>query len=235
VVYDVHMLRSVAIFVVASAAASLHAEQFGAFDVRYDSGQIQIAEAGSAETWTVEAADLPIKLIDCENRMPCPPGYCVGVCVSNVQPFAMDSQRRALYFSASMGIAQNTPHIIFRYSLRTRRVTRLTNEWGGGFGVGAVSPSGRYLAYVMYPHNGVVCPARSWLGVVDMQTYRSASVHPWGFEDSPDPRHGDIRALHWSAGEVTAEVGLMPKICGGDLPPPAQEQYRVNVRDLKFK
>lgn len=71
--------------------------------------------------------------------------------------------------AAGVGVRKNRPWIIFAYDLRSGRIRRIGTDEGGGFNGAAVSPSGRYLAYIGYAVCGVCCTTAD-LRVIDTQT-----------------------------------------------------------------
>lgn len=84
-----------------------------------------------------------------------------------------DVRHERLYFGISTGSSKNNVWTIFSYSLKTRRVARFTNTWAAIPEKGAVSRSGRYLAYVNYDHGGM-CADSSLIEVVDLWEHRVA-------------------------------------------------------------
>ena len=96
-------------------------------------------------------------------------------CVREWQPVAWDKKREIFCMAAGTGTSHNRPWIILGYELRTRKLKRIADYFGGGFDdIGTVSPSGKYLAYVRYQVCGACCGYSS-LGVVDVETLKYGS------------------------------------------------------------
>jgi hypothetical protein len=157
------------------------------------------------------------------------------LCIWGADALAIDEAHGIAYFAVATGIAQNKPWIIFGYRLYTHRAFRLTNEWGGGFGPAIVSPESRYLAYVFYPHTPVVCPTKSWLGVVDTQERRSAIAAT--VRSAADA--SNVTALHWGP---RLKIDYEEEILPADQCNDAESRLKarrvtgtIDVRQLTFK
>jgi hypothetical protein len=88
-----------------------------------------------------------------------------------------------LYFAISTGQSKNNSWTVFSYSIVTHRVARFTNTWSSDLRDGAVSRSGRYMAYVNFYHGGV-CANSDTIEVIDLWHRRLAalSIEPSGFD-----------------------------------------------------
>jgi hypothetical protein len=193
---------------------------------------------GWEDGWVLALSRLPLKLIDCEHRETCdrfPGSRCTGLCVWDARKFATDAKRQAIYFQVATGSGSNKPLIIFRYDSKTGRLTRLTNDYGSGFGIGAVSPNGRYLAYIAYYHESAACNP-PWLGVVDLQTHRSAMVAPWKNHHTAR-RPVEVLDLTWETnGSVNVRTNVGATACDANADAvQTPESYRASVRELTFK
>jgi hypothetical protein len=208
--------------------------KIGDFETFYSSGTLSFTK-GSQE-WDVHLQDLPIRQTDCEQQ--CSdvtlPG-CAGACFWGVSMLTIDEPRQIAYFAVATGIGQNKPWIFFGYSLKMRRLFRLTNEYGAAPGSAAVSPKGRYLAYVFYPHTPVVCPDISWLGVIDLQERRSTSVKM----SEQDDVSGTVTSFRWSTPSTIdfdkQTVALNNCSTAEPRPTPQRETITIDVRQLRFK
>lgn len=210
--------------------------QLGAFEVLY-AGDDLVIRKGDQE-WHIRMQDLPVRRGDCEQQVRCADsslGGCYGLCIWGVDTLTIDEASGTAYFAVATGIAQNKPWIIFGYGLKTQRTFRLTNEWGGGFGPAIVSPEGRYLAYVFYPHTPVVCPTKSWLGVVDTQERRSAIAAT--AQSAADA--SNVTALHWGP---RLNIDYEEEILPADQCNDAESRLKVrrvsgtiDVQQLSFK
>ena len=208
----------------------------GAFEVLYTGDDLVIRKGD--EEWHVRMHDLPVRRIDCEQQVRCSDsslGGCYGLCIRGADTLAVDEANGIAYFAVATGISQNKPWIIFGYGLNTQRTFRLTNEWGGGFGPAIVSPEGRYLAYVFYPHTPAVCPTKSWLGVVDTKERRSTiAVTAQSAADALN-----VTALRWGP---RLNIDYEEEILPADQCNDAESRLKVrrvagtiDVRQLTFK
>ncbi len=185
------------------------------------------------QEWTISLAKLPVRRVDCAD--PCGTlGGCYEPCIWGGYVFAFDEQRQNVYFAVPTGISQNRPWIMFRYGLRTKTITRLTNEYGGGFRIaGAVSPSGRYLAYVFGPHIAAVCAPQSYVGVVDMQERRFARA---GTLRAATAEAIEVTEVKWSSPSVIEyEADVVSSELCGTPSPSTQRKGIVNLEALKFE
>jgi hypothetical protein len=206
--------------------------QVGSFAVVNYSSEIVLQAHG--QEWTISLANLPVRLVDCEDRCGTLQG-CTPPCIWGGSVFALDEQRQDVYFATPTGISQNKLWIAWRYSLSTKRVRQLTNEWGGGFtAVGAVSPSGRYLAYVFGPHVGAVCAPQSYIGIVDLQEQRVAKT---GSVQVLKGKSVQITAVKWTSGsEFAYEANVVTgQQCGDGVNETTQTTGTMDIKELKFE
>jgi hypothetical protein len=195
-------------------------------------GEIVIRSHG--QEWTIPLSKLPVRRVDCQDRCGTLRG-CTPPCIWGASVFLFDEQRQDVYLATPTGISQNMPWIMWRYSLRTKTVRRLTNEWGGGFAtVGAVSPSGRYLAYVFGPHVGAVCAPQSYIGIVDLQEQRVAKT---GSVRVLKGKSVQITAVKWTSGsELAYEANVVTgETCGLNVNEPTQTSGTVDIKKVKFE
>jgi hypothetical protein len=147
----------------------------------------------------------------------------------------IDEARQIAYFAVATGIGQNKPWIIFGCRLKSLRPFRLTDEYGAAPGSAAVSPDGRYLAYVFYPHTPVVCPEVSWLGVIDLQGRRSAGVQASAREDVSET----VTGFRWSTPRTIdmdkQTVATNNCSTAEPRPKPQRETITIDARRLRFK
>jgi len=168
---------------------------------QFDPGSAGLVIRYGGRDWTVEFSKLPIRPDECEAadvRQKCAEGGGLAClpCVREWQPVAWDELREVFYMAASTASSgQNRPWVIFRYDLRTGKLTRLADYYGGGFdGSGTVSPTGRYLAYVQYWSMGV-CGTSSNLAVIDTETQTSRLYQP---PTANDDENAAFTAIRWA-------------------------------------
>jgi hypothetical protein len=139
-----------------------------------------------------------------------------------------------LYFAIPTGTSKNKPWIVFRYSLRTHRVTRLLNDYGGGFGFGEVSRSGQYLAYVQFAVLGS-CGTSGSLVIADLWAGRH---HTIGYRTASGDDVPVVESLRWkSPNEVEYETAVHSEADCRTADNFGKRRFReaVNVEDLRFR
>ena len=152
--------------------------------------------------WRVDKSRLPVRRSDCEDETR-RAAYCQALsarsqctqCAGPMNILAWDDAHRRLYFAVPTGTAKNKPWIIFRYSLRTRAIERISSDYGGGFGTGEVSRSGQYLAYIGYEKMGA-CGTSGLLVVVDTWARRLGTVE---VDTETGDEIGDIENIRWAS------------------------------------
>ncbi len=147
---------------------------------------------------------------------------------------AWDESHLHLYFAVSTVTAKNVPWIIFRYDLRTRSVTRIVNDYGGGFGNGQVSRSGQYLAYIQYGVMGV-CGTSGFLVVADLWARRLGRVE---YATATRDEIPIVQTLHWTSPteiEYETEVHKETECRQSDNYPKQKIQARVKVNEIDFR
>jgi hypothetical protein len=121
-------------------------------DAQLEPGPDGVAIVYGQQDWNVDLSALPIRPDECEDsgaskKCAAHPGIGCLPCVREWQPVAWDEKREIFYLAAGTGTAQNRPWIILSYDLRTRKLKRIADYFGGGFDTnGTVSPAGQYLA-----------------------------------------------------------------------------------------
>jgi hypothetical protein len=148
--------------------------------------------------YRVDLSRLPLSVKDCPDpnageQCAAHPGAPCLECVTDWQPIAWDEPRQLFYMAASTDTGRNRPWIIFVFDLRSKLMKRIGFEEGGGFGGGAVSSSGRYLAYIGYDVCGMCC-GTSRVMLIDAQTGASGRYKP---RTSDDDERANILALRW--------------------------------------
>ena len=138
----------------------------GRFEILADGIMISV---GGRE-FRVGESQLPLNASDCTAPR------ATRKCVQYWDGIAWDEPRGVFYLAAATDTGQNKPWIIFEYDLRSLEIRRIGDEEGGGFSNGAVSPSGRYLAYIGYDVCGVCCTT-SRLVVLDTQTREAGTFN----------------------------------------------------------
>jgi len=158
------------------------------------------------QDWHADLSTLPIRSDECEDsaagkKCAAQPGLGCLPCVHEWQPVAWDETREIFYLAAGTGTSHNRPWIILSFDLRTRKLQRMADYFGGGFdGQGAVSPSGRYLAYINYQASGV-CGTNSTISIIDVQTLKS------GWSDVSTGSEEDlalIKDFYWTGATAIA-------------------------------
>ena len=184
-------------------------QNFGSVEISIHDDRLDIRRG--AREWHVGIFQLPVLPADCDNpterekceRLP-KQSPCVA-CIHYPSPIAWDEANQRLCFAVATGISQNRPWIIFRYSLDGNQVTRVTADYGAGFDMGTLSPSGKYLAYVNYAHIGI-CETRSFITVLDLNSRQSAST---SYSTKSDDEIVLIQSLRWAtetALDYSAEI-----------------------------
>jgi len=163
------------------------------------------------QNWNVDLSTLPIRPDECEDsgasgKCAAHPGLGCLPCVREWQPVAWDEKREIFYLGAGTGTSHNRSWIILSYELRTRKLKRIADYFGGGFDdKGAVSPSGKYLAYVKYQVCGACC-THSTLAIVDVQTPKNGSPE---VSRSNEEERALIEDLRWTgATTITYDADL---------------------------
>jgi hypothetical protein len=156
--------------------------------------------------WKVDLSRLHIDAKECEDpdaqdKCAAHPGAACLSCITEWQPVAWDAPREIYYMAASTGMSQNRSWIVLGYDLKAGKLTRVFDDEGGGFDKSAISPSGKYLAYVGYGVCGVCCTIGE-LAVADLQAPGSEpfSLHLVTVGDERPM----VTALRW-VGESTVE------------------------------
>jgi len=195
----------VALSVIAGAAQTTYTKRPGPIgDAQLEAGSDGVVIVYNNQSWKVDLSTLPIRSDECEDsdagkKCAAHPGLGCLPCVREWQPVAWDEEREIFYLAAGTGMSHNRPWIIFSYNLRTRKLKRIADYFGGGFdGQAAVSPSGKYLAYVNYQVSGV-CGTNSTIGIVDVQALKSGSFK---ISTSNEEEPALVHDLYW-AGETT--------------------------------
>ena len=131
--------------------------------------------------------------------------------------------------AASTDIGKNRPWVIFAYDLRSSLIKRIgTNE--GGVSSGAVSASGRYLAYIGYNVCGVCCTT-SQVVLIDVQSGVSGQYQPRTSDEDERP---NVLALRWvgpSTIEVETQV-LRESACRAGQDPGKSSTASVKVNEI---
>lgn len=158
--------------------------------------------------WRIEVGRLPIRTTDCAHsreRKLCDTrsrGSSCTECAGEPSIVAWDDNHSNLYFAVPTETSKNKSWILFRYNLRTRRSTRLVNDYGGGFGLGQVSRSGQYLAYVQFAVMGV-CGTSGSLMIADLWAGRLHEIRETTSSQDEIPV---VESIHWkSPNEVEIE------------------------------
>jgi hypothetical protein len=183
--------------------------KFGSVEVITTEGGIEIRRGSSG--WNINIFELPVRANDCQSRQErescqaLPKQSPCSTCIRYPEVFAWDEPHQTLYFAVATSESQNRPWIIFRYSLRTRRVTRIVSDYGAGYSIGAVSRSGQYLAYVAWATNGI-CGTQSSIVIIDLWSRRSTST---SYETRSDDEIVEVQSLRWATAaalEYSAEI-----------------------------
>jgi hypothetical protein len=185
--------------------------------------------------YRVDLSRLPLSAKDCpeqETNQKCAthPGTRCLDCITEWSPIAWDEPRRLFYMAASTNIGKNRPWVIFAYDLRSSLIKRIGTNEGGGFGSGAVSASGRYLAYIGYNVCGVCCTT-SQVVLIDVQSGVSGQYQPLTADEDERPR---ILALRWvgpSTIEVEAQI-LRESACRAGQDPGKSSTASVKVNEI---
>jgi hypothetical protein len=196
-----------ALSVTVAAAQTTYTKRLG------PTGDAQLETSGNGvvilyknQKWNVDLSTLPLRPDECEAsdaRKQCAaqPGLGCLPCVHEWQPVAWDKNREIFYLAAGTGTSHNRPWIILGYGLRTRKLKRISDYFGGGFdGQGTVSPSGKYLAYVNYQECGVCC-TNSTIAIVDVQGLKSGSSRVIA---SSEEEPALVKALYWTGATTIA-------------------------------
>ena len=187
--------------------------------------------------WKPDLSQLPLKAKDCPEN-PEAEKACANVrlaclaCITAWDPVAWDEAREVFYMAAALGIGRNRPSIIFAYNLRSGRIRRIGADEGGGFNDAAVSPSGRYLAYIGYAVCGVCCTT-SDLRVIDTQTLISGA---FGLPTTNDDDRPRVLAVRWagpSTIEYDAEIVRESACRSGKLPEATRTAFVQVAQILK--
>jgi hypothetical protein len=121
--------------------------RWGSIEVSGTDFAFRVREAG--REWTIDPSPLLPK--DCEQM--CEYKY------SHI--IAWDEYYRRIYFAIAIGPSWDKPWGIYNYSLATHRFTRFADTNAASFQFGAISDSGRYLAYLKMHHQSAAGPCRS--------------------------------------------------------------------------
>jgi hypothetical protein len=121
----------------------------------------------AGRNWLIDVAKLPMRSRDCES------GTYPG-CFAQAGAIAFDETHQTLYFYVETGTAMNRPFIVFSLDVKSNAVTRIITDYGAGARFGALSASGKYLAYVGYTVRGA-CGTDSFIGVIDIPEHRVAT------------------------------------------------------------
>lgn len=221
----------VALFVSSLTAQYPSEVRLGSVDVvRSDFNEVQIRRGG--QIWRVDLSRI-VRRNDCASLdeigvETCPGGPTTPCpdCPRRVVFVAWDEQHRRLYFAVSTGTSKNNPWTIFSYSIVTRRIGRFTNTWAAGLGRGAVSHSGRYLAYVSVSHGGY-CANSEAIQFLDLWDRRVAVLN--GGLDT-------IKQIKWTSNTVL-EFGGASQSEADRRDEKSAEPVRgsVNVAALSFR
>jgi hypothetical protein len=181
------------------AAAACAAEQPAPEILHADSTEI-VLRRGHA-TWRVDLSHL-IRNNDCDWPYLGDERVCIGRptapcpdCPRRTAILGWDLIHQRLYFAIGTGTSQNNPWTIFSYSLITQHVARFTNTWSAALGPGAVSRSGRYLAYGNFGHAGM-CANSSRIEIIDLWD-RKMATPSFPLDNPEDPVL--ITKLNWTS------------------------------------
>jgi len=205
--------------------------RFGSVSVERSSvNELHMRREG--KTWRVDLSRV-VRRNDCSSLDEIGAGSCPGgpttpcpACPRRVEFLAWDEQHQRLHFAVGTETARNNPWTIFSYSIVTRRIRRFTNTWAAGLGIGAVSRSGRYLAYVSGYHGGA-CANTAAIEFVDLWNRRAAIVNE-GLDT--------IRQLKWTSDTVLEfEDASQSEDDCRDGKPPELMRGSVNIAALTFR
>jgi hypothetical protein len=214
--------------------------RFASLEVsQFDSNEIQLQQGG--KEWRIDVTHL-LRVNDCYGnftgdgskrictglpKSPCP------ACPRMVDVIAWDEHRQKLYFAIGSGGWQARPWTVFNYNLATRRVTRFSTTFATTVGLGVVSSSGQYLAYVQGFHCSPGaqgrCPSDA-IEVMDLWNRRIALL-PYDLT----PNHGVIQIEHltWSSPSMVNYAGSVQSF-NLEPEPEGPTKGSLDVRRLEF-
>ena len=145
-----------------------------------------VASLGASEVWTrwgsieTSGTDFAFRIREASREWtidpsPLLPKDCGQMCEYRYSHIiAWDEQYRRIYFAIAVGPSWDKPWGIYNYSLTTHRFTRFADTDAAYFQFGAVSDSGRYLAYLKMHHQSAAGPCRSQtdIEIVDLWNRR---------------------------------------------------------------
>ena len=122
--------------------------------------------------------------------------FC-GACIVSIDGVAWDERRRRVFLGIAVDTSKNKPWILAGYDFRTNQVTRFGEFYGGGAGLVAFSPSGRYLAMQSFGVCGVCCTS-SGMMVADLFEHRIGAGRSLKSSASPDVLEPvSIKTIRW--------------------------------------
>ena len=145
---------------------------------------------------------------------------------------AWDERHQKLYFAITTGTAWEKVWVIYNYSLLTRRVARFTSTTAGELGLGEVSPSGQYLAYLKAHHTAPAlgCGANTDIEIVDLW---NLSVISPALDFTKSDGLVSITRLSWPSQSSLEHTGAARRPdCTEILD--GQVDGRIEVRSLAF-
>ncbi|HVO33736.1 MAG TPA: hypothetical protein VMU17_07460 [Elusimicrobiota bacterium] len=142
--------------------------------------------------WRIHGSDIPVTPKECEQEN----------CPAAVRPqfLAFDPPRRAVYYYAALGTAQNDPLAIFRSRLPDGRPERLASGYGAGYDVGVVSPGGRYVAFRQWTHRGGVCHSLATPDALD--TSRKVLLRIAAKRSTKSPSFASAAEVAWQSDHI---------------------------------
>jgi len=209
--------------------------QLGSLVMTERSGVIELRLGESR--WRIERASLPIHAMDCESssdRKMCKDAKedpCVK-CIQYSVLVAWDESRHRVFLGVATGTSKNKPWVLVGYDMKTGRVKRFTNAWGG-LGNGVVSPSGRYLAYSLYGVCGACCSVGN-VEVADVLGLRTAKVP---LPHDPSDR-STIMKIRWTSPsdlQIDTELQKESDCRAGVAGSIRAKTNRITTSDLQFR
>lgn len=203
---------------VASLGAGEKWTQWGSIEISGTGFVFRVREAG--REWTIDPSPLLGK--DCGQM--CDDKYS--------QIIAWDAHYRRIYFAIGIGPSWERPWGIYNYGLTTHRFTRLADTDAAYFQFGAVSGSGRYLAYLKMHHQSAAGPCKSQTDVeiVDLWNRRVGAASS-AFASSEGCVV--ISKLKWSSPTRLEYLGSTYRADGTAIPG-GEVEGQVDVGKLSF-
>jgi len=132
-------------------------QKFKNGEATFSNGRLDILANGRASVINFSSVPIPDNECDtkCEEVIGSLSGACYGKCAwASPEVVAFDAAKDRLFLGIYTGLSQNKTIVLVQTNLRDKSFRHIAARLASGLTNGAVSPSGRFLAYSRWWHGG---------------------------------------------------------------------------------